>query len=453
MATTAISSFHARASLDATEFDRGSKQMASSISAAGRVIDDQWNVISNGAVRAAEKSAAAFAKGGLGPVFEVQPIKQAAVETQKLTIETKKLWAAQVQAKVAANALSASLGAGIGGAGAAINELNRGQMAGSKAASRFGLIMQQSGYQVQDFAVQVAGGQNKLVAFSQQASQMLGFFGPAGAVAGAVLSVGILAARIYDTADAASEAATKFKTLKEATDALSESKRKLALIGKDEFAEMPFFESEATRTKAEYDAIRLQIATKQAQADSLTKRIKELESQGFADSALALSREVRALAPTEADKIAMAAAEDAATQAQIRLGELKEKQFQQDRENENALLDAGVSRISKELTSEFNKAKEIEKLDEFRDKKQKERLEGLVQSMISEIYGVGNLDKTVLGLQNRIPESLQVNTGASALGGVTGSGTAAQTLDIQKRILDGIQTLVRMEQMASSGYN
>lgn len=68
--------------------------------------------------------------------------------------------------------------------------------AGSKSASRFGLLAQQAGYQMQDFAVQVAGGQNALVAFSQQGSQMLGFFGAGGAIAGAALSVGILIARM-----------------------------------------------------------------------------------------------------------------------------------------------------------------------------------------------------------------------------------------------------------------
>lgn len=324
--------------------------------------------------------------------------------------------------------------------------------ASGNAASSFGRNIQNVGFQVQDFAVQVAGGQGALRALSQQLPQTLGAFGPAGAIAGAAVSVGALAYQIWNSADAASSASDKFKTLKDATDALTESKRQLALIGKDEFSELPFFESEAQRTQAELNAIRLQIATKQAQSDSLTKQIQELESQGFAESALALSREARSLAPTEADKIAMAAAENAATQAQIKLGELKEKQFQKDRQNENALLDINVKRIGEEITAEFKKSEQIEKLDEFRAKKQKERIENALQSFFSDI-GRGNMDKTILGLQSRMPEALKINTGASALGGVTGSGTASQALDIQKQILDSLRTLVRMEQMASSGYN
>ncbi|EAN2660849.1 phage tail protein [Salmonella enterica] len=50
--------------------------------------------------------------------------------------------------------------------------------------------MQQAGYQIQDFIVQVQGGQSALVAFSQQGSQLAGAFGPGGAVAGALLALG-----------------------------------------------------------------------------------------------------------------------------------------------------------------------------------------------------------------------------------------------------------------------
>ncbi|MFZ4167679.1 tail protein (tape measure) [Enterobacter ludwigii] len=54
--------------------------------------------------------------------------------------------------------------------------------------------MQQAGYQVQDFIVQVQGGQSALVAFSQQGSQLAGAFGPGGAVVGAVLALSTVVA-------------------------------------------------------------------------------------------------------------------------------------------------------------------------------------------------------------------------------------------------------------------
>ncbi|MEH4145186.1 hypothetical protein POY08_26615 [Klebsiella pneumoniae] len=50
--------------------------------------------------------------------------------------------------------------------------------------------VQQAGYQIQDFIVQVQGGQSALVALSQQGSQLLGVFGTGGAVAGALLTLG-----------------------------------------------------------------------------------------------------------------------------------------------------------------------------------------------------------------------------------------------------------------------
>lgn len=49
--------------------------------------------------------------------------------------------------------------------------------------------LQQAGYQVGDFAVQVANGTSSIQAFGQQAPQLLQIFGPAGAVIGAAVAV------------------------------------------------------------------------------------------------------------------------------------------------------------------------------------------------------------------------------------------------------------------------
>jgi hypothetical protein len=59
---------------------------------------------------------------------------------------------------------------------------NRGLSANRRA-------LQQAGFQVGDFAVQIAGGQNAMLAFVQQGGQMLQFFGVFGAVAAGVLTV------------------------------------------------------------------------------------------------------------------------------------------------------------------------------------------------------------------------------------------------------------------------
>jgi hypothetical protein len=76
--------------------------------------------------------------------------------------------------------------------------------------------MGQAGFQIQDFAVQVQGGTSALTALSQQGSQLLGMFGPAGAIAGAVLTVGILAAKFLDLGGATERAAEAEKQYSEA---------------------------------------------------------------------------------------------------------------------------------------------------------------------------------------------------------------------------------------------
>jgi phage-related minor tail protein len=59
-----------------------------------------------------------------------------------------------------------------------------------KSHRRFELGLQQAGFQVGDFFVQVASGTSPMVAFTQQATQLVSFFGgPWGAVIGAALSI------------------------------------------------------------------------------------------------------------------------------------------------------------------------------------------------------------------------------------------------------------------------
>ena len=64
------------------------------------------------------------------------------------------------------------------------------RMNGAGGANKFlrsGL--QQTGYQVGDFAVQVANGTSAMQAFGQQAPQLLQIFGPVGAIAGAAVAI------------------------------------------------------------------------------------------------------------------------------------------------------------------------------------------------------------------------------------------------------------------------
>lgn len=76
-----------------------------------------------------------------------------------------------------------------------------------KAHRRFEVGVQQAGFQVGDFFVQVASGTNPMVAFTQQATQLAGFFaGPWGAVVGAALSIfGAVAIAMGATSDKTTE--------------------------------------------------------------------------------------------------------------------------------------------------------------------------------------------------------------------------------------------------------
>lgn len=64
--------------------------------------------------------------------------------------------------------------------------LQRSWNAGLNANRR---AVQQFGFQMSDFAIQIAGGQSAMLAFTQQGGQMLQFFGPAGAILAAFLAV------------------------------------------------------------------------------------------------------------------------------------------------------------------------------------------------------------------------------------------------------------------------
>lgn len=84
---------------------------------------------------------------------------------------------------------------------------------GTQGFGRFNQALQSGGYQVQDFAVQVQGGTSALTALSQQGSQFLGIFGTGGAIAGAVLTVGILAYKFLEGGDAAEKMGQATKSL------------------------------------------------------------------------------------------------------------------------------------------------------------------------------------------------------------------------------------------------
>jgi hypothetical protein len=80
--------------------------------------------------------------------------------------------------------------------------------------------LQQAGYQVGDFIVQIQSGQNALVALGQQGSQLAGIFGTGGAVVGAGIAAATAIGMIFFEAY---KATNNIKTMDEASSDLSSS--------------------------------------------------------------------------------------------------------------------------------------------------------------------------------------------------------------------------------------
>tara|TARA_R110001592_G_scaffold21688_1_gene87176 strand:- start:16412 stop:18187 length:1776 start_codon:yes stop_codon:yes gene_type:complete len=113
--------------------------------------------------------------------------------------------------------------------GMTLNQFGQVANVNTRKMKRFGAVgMQQVGYQVQDFAVQVQGGTSAMVALGQQGSQLLGIFGPAGAIAGAILAVGTgLVGAFMASKKAGDESITTAKMYKDAMKESTEAVRSL----------------------------------------------------------------------------------------------------------------------------------------------------------------------------------------------------------------------------------
>lgn len=122
---------------------------------------------------------------------------------------------ARLQAKL--KGLDGSLGKSRRGAnqmGDAVGETTRGMSKFAKSG------LQQTGYQLGDFAVQVGGGTSALQAFGQQGSQLFGIFGAGGAIFGAFIAI------VAAVGNAFLKSAEQAKDFGSATEDLAEATRK-----------------------------------------------------------------------------------------------------------------------------------------------------------------------------------------------------------------------------------
>ena len=175
----------------------------------------------------------------------IDPVKRATKAfTDQVLIAQKALVTGQASQKEYAQVFK-QIQANANAAGLTINQFGQVANVNTRKMKRFGAVgMQQVGYQVQDFAVQVQGGTNMLVALGQQGSQLLGIFGPAGAIGGMILAIGTGLAGAFIAAKNASEDATeKAKSyndvLKDANTRIKEltASNKLRLSGMKDISE------------------------------------------------------------------------------------------------------------------------------------------------------------------------------------------------------------------------
>lgn len=108
------------------------------------------------------------------------------------------------------------------------NQLGASVQRASGGTRNFGAVAQQAGYQIGDFASQVASGGSAVTAFIQQGSQMLGMFGMFGAVAGAGLAIAGVAYQLWSASSAAESARTIFDDLNDEIERFNKEAEKLA---------------------------------------------------------------------------------------------------------------------------------------------------------------------------------------------------------------------------------
>lgn len=108
------------------------------------------------------------------------------------------------------------------------NQLGASVQRASGGTRNFGAVAQQAGYQIGDFASQVASGGSAVTAFIQQGSQMLGMFGMFGAVAGAGLAIAGVAYQLWNASSAAENARTIFDDLNDEIERFNKEAEKLA---------------------------------------------------------------------------------------------------------------------------------------------------------------------------------------------------------------------------------
>lgn len=153
--------------------------------------------------------------------------KQIADLHAKLTADVRQYMVDMQSAAKRTQQTGQSISDNMGKAMRSTKTFNDAQNVMGKTSRMNGMMVQQAGYQVGDFAVQVASGQSAMRAFIQQGTQMLGVFGPGGAIAGAALAIGGVAWQMMRAGDETKNAGEELKTYEEYARQLHETMSKI----------------------------------------------------------------------------------------------------------------------------------------------------------------------------------------------------------------------------------
>lgn len=154
--------------------------------------------------------------------------------------------------------------------------------------------LQNVGYQVQDFAVQVGSGTSAVRAFSQQAPQLLSAFGPWGVGLGTVVALGApLVSQLFDQAEATDQL----------SDAMEEARLKtIALSAQEEDAKR--IQEEWTRTAYELnEAVRDATTARYGYNEALRKGLEILKEEQDARNQVESARGKREIEEAEGDPV------------------------------------------------------------------------------------------------------------------------------------------------------
>lgn len=139
-----------------------------------------------------------------------------------------------------------------------------------QATGKMGFIAQQAGFQIQDFATQVAGGQSAMLAFGQQAPQLFSVFGVGGAVFGAIIAVSAAIGGVL---------VNSIKAAKEEAETLPPAIKKFAEDMEKKFSGVDLA-NRADLARVEIGKLNTEYEKTQERVNALTAELKDLDTFG-----------------------------------------------------------------------------------------------------------------------------------------------------------------------------